>query len=57
MIIVSLKNIDITDIPNSKDKNELTQKWLNKDLNEFHKNLPYIFKLVPTIIILYFYFR
>lgn len=59
MIFVSIKNFKPDNVmPGlSKEDMEHNSKLANKDLLEFHEKLPYILKLVPTVIILYFYFR
>lgn len=61
-VIVSIKNININEIREEStdfntDVNKFANKYADKGIENFHNTLPYILKLVPTIIILYFYFR
>lgn len=64
LLLISIKNINFSDIKNNPKEymnidtaTEKANVVADKGLIDFDKKLPYILKLVPTIIILYFYFR
>lgn len=40
-----------------EDNKKYVADKVNKDILTWSENVPYILKLIPTIIILYFYFR